>query len=484
MRFRPSLRIPAVIALAGAALCGEAARADCTWLQVAKILPSELQPFDHIGWSSDLKGTRAIFGAIGADDAGEMSGSAYIYERINQAWVKKARLTPFDGVADDKFGRTVAIDGNLAIVGSPFHTAVGTDAGAAYIYRYNGTSWLFEAKIIGPDTAAYDNFGISVAISGDTALIGARHRRYVIPEVTNIVGAGAAYVYKRNLNGTWSHQATLISDEPHLNARVGSAVTIEGDIAAVAGDNEFHPTAGPHCGAVHVFKRTGTVWTREGRLNNADPSSGDQFGNAIDISGERIVVSAPFDNQPTPVHGTISVFKRNSATATWSLEDRFWPNDPDYVGQIGYSIAIDGDAVIAGAPFDLGFAGRAHLFQRSGSEWIAAGFLVPSDSGGDDWFGHSMAMSAGRAVVGAIDDDDMGGNAGAVYSFNVSCTPPPPTCPADIVPAPAGDQVVNVNDLLQVISTWGTSGAGDIDGNNMVDVNDLLAVITAWGPCP
>lgn len=474
---------PITRAAAGAlaALASVNASADCTSMQNGKIIAAEVQAFDYFASTVDIKGTRAIIGAEGDDDRGIFGGSAYIYELVGNTWTKRAKLLANDGVEGDRFSWSVAIDGNLAIVGAPFHDAAGEDAGAAYIYRNIAGVWAFETKLIAADTVAWDHFGYGVAISGDTVVVGAQLHDFIPADEEDpiIARAGAAYAFKRNANGTWTQQGTMMSSTPKADAFFGTNVAVEGDFAVIGAHNELNG------GAAYVFKRTGSTWSQESRVVSGDADGGDRFGADVDISGDRIVVSATLDNTPQTPDGTLQVFKRNAANATWALEHRFWPAHPSLESQVGTSVSIEGDVILAGSWGDDGLAGAAYLFQRSGSQWMQSGRIAAADpSGGNDEFGKAVGLSTGRALIGAHNDDDAGGNAGAAYFFTISCTAPA-QCAADVAPQPDGDNLVNVTDLLLVITTWGVAGgAGDVNNDGAVNVTDLLAVIIAWGACP
>jgi len=261
--------VSASLALGASVGFAPRALADCTTIQNAKAIAGEVQAFDYFGDAVSIKGTRAIIGSQGDDDRGSFGGSAYAYELVNNAWVKKTKLLAFDGVQNDRFGWSVAIDGNLAIVGSPFHDAAGEDAGTAYIYRYNGSTWLFEAKLVAADTVAWDHFGYGVAISGETVVIGAQLHDFVPEDEEQpiIARAGAAYVFKRDINGTWSQQGKLIASNVKADAFFGTNVAIDGDFVVVAAQSELGG------GAAYAYKRTGATWAQEARLVRVIPTA-------------------------------------------------------------------------------------------------------------------------------------------------------------------------------------------------------------------
>ena len=151
------------------------------WVEEAKLTASDAAAGDHFGISVAVAalnvltgaGETAVVGAFGDDDSGSVSGSAYIFRYNGAAWVEEAKLTASDAAAEDQFGVSVAVADETAVVGADLDDDNGSFSGSAYIFRYNGAAWVEEAKLTASDAAAGDQFGVSVAVSGDTTLVGA-----------------------------------------------------------------------------------------------------------------------------------------------------------------------------------------------------------------------------------------------------------------------------------------------------------------------
>ena len=156
----------------------------------------------------------------------------------------------------------------------------GTSAGAAYVFTRSGTSWSQQAKIQASDIAAYDNFGISVAIDGDTVVVGAYF------EDTGGTSAGAAYVFTRS-GTTWSQQAKIQASDVQLGDLTGHSVAIDGDTMVVGAYKE--DTGASDAGAAYVFTRSGTTWTQAKKLVASDAQASDEFGFSVDISNNTVV---------------------------------------------------------------------------------------------------------------------------------------------------------------------------------------------------
>ena len=182
---------------------------------------------DEFGVSVAISGDTLVVGAHGDNDNGTNSGSAYIFTRSGTlAWTQQAKLTASDGAADDEFGGSVAISGDTVVVGAVWNDDNGTDSGSAYIFTRSGTAWTEQAKLTASDGAADDNFGNSVAISGDTVVVGAWH------DDDNGTDSGSAYIYTRS--GTaWTEQAKLMASDGAADDEFGDSVAISGDTVVV-----------------------------------------------------------------------------------------------------------------------------------------------------------------------------------------------------------------------------------------------------------
>ena len=164
-------------------------RAGASWAQETKLLPSDGATIDVFGISVSISGDYAVVGAHRDRDNGSFSGSAYVFKRTDVTWTQEAKLLPSDGAADDQFGISVSISGDYAVVGAQENDDNGSNSGSAYLFKRSGTSWAQETKLLASDGAAADEFGRSVSISGDYAVVGAWR------DNDNGTDAGSAYLY-------------------------------------------------------------------------------------------------------------------------------------------------------------------------------------------------------------------------------------------------------------------------------------------------
>ncbi|MCH8344693.1 MAG: FG-GAP repeat protein [Planctomycetes bacterium] len=405
-------------------------------------------------------------------------------------WGEVTRLIATDAAAGDHFGTSVSISGDIAIVGSQFddHSGFG-NAGSAYIFYRNdpgNDQWGQVAKLTASDAAASDHFGTSVSLSGDFAIVGASL------DSDNGSWVGAAYVFYRNQDGNdqWGQVAKLTASDGATFDYFGVSVSISGATAivgAMADDDN-----GGVSGSAYIFVKPPSGWTnmtQTVKLTASDGAMFDLFGVSVAISLDTAIVGAYGDTTGQsgsayvfvePADGWDSVPSLLHETAKLTAFDGA-PGD-----QFGISVSISGDGATVGARFndDDGFrSGSAYVFLKPPSGWQNTNQenakLTASDAAQRDQFGDSISISGDIAIVGAHfnDDDDNGNNSGSAYIFEGVCP-----CPWDL----DGSGDVGILDLLALLAAWGPNPGhpADFDGNGTVDIFDLLTLIANWGACP
>jgi hypothetical protein len=377
-----------------------AARAGTGWMDEQKLLASDGAAYDSFGWSVSISGDYAIVGAHEDDDKGIESGSAYIFRWDGTSWSQQAKLTASDGAAGDYFGYSVSISGDYAIVGAIYDDDKGSASGSAYIFKRDGTSWSEQAKLTASDGADNDCFGRSVSISGDYAIVGAYY---------DDAGKGSAYIFKRD--GTiWSQQQKLTASDGAADDRFGISVSISGDYAIMGAyyDDSWK-------GSAYIFKRDGTSWSQQQKLTASDGDANDFFGWSVSISGDYAIVGAYYDDAGK---GSAYIFLRGGTI--WVQKQKLTASDGSAYDYFGFSVSISGDYAIVGAFFDddkEDESGSAYIFKRDVTSWSQQQKLTASDGALYDYFGFSVSISGGYAIVGAMDDDDKGTDSGSAYAF-------------------------------------------------------------------
>ena len=274
-------------------------RSGGTWPETAKLLADDGVEGDVLGISVAMSGNAILAGAWERDDGAVDTGAAYVFRFDGTSWAQEAKLVASDAAAGDKLGRSVGIDGDVVVVGAPFADVGGTDSGAAYVFRWDGTGWSQEAKLVASDGGAGDWLGFSVGISGDTVVAGA----YPKGPGRN---KGAVYVFR--FDGTsWSQEAKLTASDARPKDEFGFSVAIDGDrivVGARLGDDGAKDT-----GAAYVFARTGTVWSEDLKLSASDGAKGDFFGEAVSVFGSMVLVGAPRDDDAGVSSGSVYVYE-------------------------------------------------------------------------------------------------------------------------------------------------------------------------------
>jgi hypothetical protein len=374
---------------------------------------------DHLGISLAVSGDTLIAGAYRANVGGNSSqGAAYVFTRSDANWSQQQKLVAPDGAAFDEFGISVAVSENTLIVGAHQANLGGNNSqGAAYVFTRSGASWSLQQKLAAADGVGADYFGRSVALDGDTALIGA-HRA----AVGDNADQGAAYVFTRS-GASWNLQQKLTAADGADSDRFGHSAALDGETALLGayGDNSNR-------GAVYVFTRSGANWSQQQKLEADDGSVHEHFGRSVALNGETALVGAHLayiggnSNQ-----GAAYVFTRSGAN--WSQQQKLVAADGAATDLFGSSVALDGETALIGARADVGANGNqgaAYVFTRSGASWNQQQKLAARDGAAGDWFGRSVALDGDTALVGA-DRANVGGltDAGKFYTTTRGPTPWP-----------------------------------------------------------
>jgi len=344
--------------------------------------------------AGDVFGRVAISGSsavVGAPAKNSHTGAAYVFVRSGKRWSVQAELTASGVAPFDEFGASVAISGNTAVVGAP---GTRSRAGAAYVFVRSGKAWSERADLTFSGGAAGGDFGSAVGISGTTVVVGA-------PFANSL--KGAAYVFVRSGKG-WSRQAELIASGTAPRANFGWAVAISGRTVLVGAPYENSLT-----GAAYVFARSGRSWSQQARLTAPDAARPDAFGSSVAISGRTALVGAPGKNANT---GAAYVFA--GARKAWSQQAELTAADAAERDRFGLAVAISGQTSLVGAFARNDLTGAAYVFARAGKGWFQQAELTASDAAQGDRFGSSVAISGKTALAGAPNENSL---TGAVYAF-------------------------------------------------------------------
>ena len=456
------------------------------------------------------------------------AGAAYVFVRNGETWSQQAYLKASNTQELYNFGQSVAISGDTVIVGSPGEASNATGvngnqsdnsaegSGAAYVFVRSGTTWSQQSYLKASNTESYDGFGWSVAISGDTVVVGSlsedSNATWVNGDQSDnsAEGSGAAYVFVRS-GMTWSQQAYLKANNTRAEDYFAVSVAIFGDTVIVGAFGADVWNYGSNSGAAYVFVRYGTYWSQQGFLLAFDRGISespfnpiydpdDGFGVSVAISGDTVVVGAfGEDIKATGVNGqgdysasasgAAYVFVRDGTT--WSQQAYLKASNTQAGDLFGESVAISGDTVVVGARGEDSNAtgvngnqsdnsaensGAAYVFVRSGTTWRQQAYLKASNTESNDGFG-IVAISGDTVVVGAMGEDsnatgvngDQSNNSlwasGAAYIFSLSA----PT-------------IVAASGITRIIGIYGSNSIIASVSDLNVPINTLRVTVTSANP--
>ena len=372
------------------------------WVEESRVSADDSAQFDYYGFSTAASGTTVLVGIPGKD-------TVVVLVESGGVWFEEARLS-VPSAAND-FGWSLDIQGDRALIGA--HTINGTvQLGSAFVYERTGTSWAQVAELVSGDLVGGDQFGFAVALDGDTAVVSA-------PFTDSTAGPfrGAVYAF-RLVGSAWVEEAKFSASAGELGEQFGVALDLEGD-RVLAGSPYYNGTVlGGDVGAAYVFERSGSTWSEVAMLEASDQAFQDYFGSSVALAGADALIGATGDNHPGSGGGSVYVYTETAGV--WNRTDKFWVSG---ASPFGGRIAADGDVALFGSratPTNgLLFSGSAYLYERSGGTWTYQTTLIPADAEQGDEFGASVALSGGRAVIGAPERNNIyGENYGAAYVFD------------------------------------------------------------------
>jgi hypothetical protein len=415
----------ALVALAATVALGTAG----SRTEDAKLTASDGVGGDHLGVSVAASGDTVVAGTAERNDD---VGAAYVFRRNGQVWTQEALLTP-TGPADKFFGGAVAISGDTLVVGAYGQPG---ERGSAFVFTRTGTTWTQQQKLTATGGALADQFGISVAVDGDTAVVGATGVGAVV---------GAAYVFTRT-GLVWTQQAKLVASDGDDGDSFGNDVAISGDTVIVGAFG-----VGFQHGAAYVFKRTGTDWAQEARLDGTDPSDTAQFGYGVALAGDTAAIGSSGTGN---YRGSVYVFTR--AGTTWTQQALLVAADGSASDRLGSAVALVGDRLLAGAHFKYISEGVAYVFERTGTAWSQKGRLAATGAKPSDFLGFGVALTSEFAVASGFGFDE---RKGAAFVFDLGAGPAPPA--GYCLPAKVK---VKLNKKRASLSTFTLSGTLDTGG--------------------
>lgn len=432
---------------------------------------------DFYGWSVVIDGDTAAVGAVGergdgsgpSDNSRRASGAVYVFVKSDGIWTQQAYLKSANVDIEDGFGLSLALSGDALIVGAPYEDSAATeingdaadnlapDAGAAYVFTRSGSTWTQEAYLKASNAESGDQFGRSVAIDGNQVLVSAWL------ESSNAVNgdgdqsnndapeAGAVYAFRRT-GSVWAQTAYLKAPNSGEGDWFGGSVSLDAGTAVVGALYEDSAATGvsgdgasnlsPDSGAAYVFTFTGSVWSHAAYLKASNTGEGDIFGASVAISGDTILIGAPWEasnaigiggdqlNNLATDSGAAYFFKRENGV--WAQSHYIKASNSDAYDSFGVSVALDGvSAAIAAYGEDGGSSGvdgdqssntginsgAVFRFALGESDWEQVSYLKASNAVAQSLFGFNVSVSGESILVGTPYEATGGTTSGGAYLF-------------------------------------------------------------------
>ena len=322
-----------------------------SWSQQQRLTASDARLNDFFGWSVDVSGDTIIIGSPGDDDDGNASGSVYIFVRNGTTWTEQQKITATDGDALSFFGSAVAIDGDSAAIGA---YNKNSRTGAAYVFTRSNVTWSQQQKLTANDAAANDYFGYTVAIDGDSTIVGAYRKN----DAVNGNDSGAAYMFTRS-GTTWSAPQKLTASNATASDYFGISVAIDGTTALIGayGDN----------GQAYVFGKNAGTWSEKKILTASDAEAIDKFGFSVSLSGATAVIGAYAADSSGTTDNKGAAYVFVGADTVWNEQQIITASDGEEEDQFGYAVAVNDNTIFVGSRYvdgDRDNMGAAYIFTR------------------------------------------------------------------------------------------------------------------------
>lgn len=311
------------------------------WRQQAKLVAEPAFAEDTLGGNVASNNNVAMLGVSRRDDKGKDSGAVVSFEREVNTWKQRHIFTAPDAQSGDAFGQSIALTKNHLVIGAPRNDALGNDSGAAYIYKREKDSWRFQTKITASDGVAGDLFGISVAIDGNTILVGADLHD------EKAENAGAVYVYTLKEN-KWKQEAKLMASDGGKTDIFGVRVALSKNTALISARRDDTEELGIDAGSAYIFVRDGKNWTQQVKLTSPDGQADDRFGRGVSLSDDTAIISAMNHDANGSNSGALYVYKKGSES--WHYTSKFVAKSSMSDDKFGWNVGLSNGVAIVATP--------------------------------------------------------------------------------------------------------------------------------------
>ena len=371
--------------------------------QETKLTASDGERNDVFGVIVDVEDNLAVIGARADDDNGRESGSAYVFEKVDGEWVETTKLTASDGDAGDLFGDSLALGGDIIVVGAWEDEDLGSGSGSAYVFEKVDGEWVETAKLLASDGTEEDFFGISPGVVDNTIVVAAPGDEH---------DTGAVYVFEK-VEGEWVETTKIAARDGSRGDAFGRFLSVQDDkmIVGAMGDD----THGNNSGAAYIFEKIDGVWTETAKLTASDGTDHNLFGRQARIDGDRVIIGA-YKNENK---GAAYIFEK--IDGVWTETAKLTASDGADKDSFGRSVYIQDHIAVVGARADDDNgdeSGSVYIFEQIDGEWIEIEKITASDGGEGDRFGRRVFLDGNNLFVGATKNNLVG--AAYVYELDIN----------------------------------------------------------------
>jgi hypothetical protein len=366
---------------------------------------------DDFGAAVAIDGNRIAIGAPHAYPNLPLQdeGSVYIFEYAAGNWAMAVVIGPDEvpgitgsGTDYALFGTAVALQEDTLAIGAPYDPYYNSSQGAALVYEYNSGNWVFQQALLKSTIDLEDEFGQSLAIDGDTIAVAVGPPKKV-------------HIFERDPAGNWAHRFETGQLEDNFHDSFNMPIELQGD-TLLAGARQWTGDGYSQVGAVHVFQRTGTVWNQQQFMIAHDATNSDSYGFGLVLDGDRVAIGAIGEDRLYESQGAVYTYRINPTE-----EIKLTAFDKTVGAEYGHAVAISTDTLVIGAPdHDHGSntdAGAAYVYRRSDTSWVLEQQLLPATANAGQAFGSGVAIDGDTIIVGAPGTEINPSKSGAAYVF-------------------------------------------------------------------
>ncbi|MBI1827805.1 MAG: FG-GAP repeat protein [Planctomycetes bacterium] len=393
---------------------------DVGWQPQGVLHAADGKPGDELGWAVAVEGDLIVVGAPRDGTRGTDSGAAYVFRRQGDTWIQEAKLIGSDTRAGDDFGIRLAVHNGIVAVGAYGRIELDYRTGAVYVFEQNNAVWQQTTKLLPFDLTSEHYFGESVSFGDKFLVVGSPHDD-IACEAEQFGHCGAAYLFRHEA-GQWVFTQTLVAKDAHANDEFGYAVAIFEDTILIgahqAGNSGPTGSLWDGRGGAYVFERDGGVWRQTAKLIASNPLT-DGFGVSVAITSGFLAVGAEGDNF-NGVQGVGAVYIFERIGTGWHETQRLGALDAKAWDILGGHISADWGMVVATATVDNPAPSQsmaAYVFKKSTSGWTQEAKLLGSPSTGAIFTG-DVGVSGSTLVLGDTVDNANGGSSGAARVFH------------------------------------------------------------------